>query len=127
MNTTTTPINLPNRPLSNLDLVMYAKLMKIPHFRGVYMRDSLPKKICPRERGIINLDNCNGSGTHWTAYKKNGKAIVYFDSFGNLRPPMEVMQYFESNGSVKVVFNYNIYQNYNTYNCGHLCLTFLNK
>lgn len=103
--------------------------MKIPHFRGVYMRDTLPKKISPAyERGIINLDNCNGTGTHWTAYKKTRNRVVYFDSFGNLRPPLEVIHYFKSNGhDVKVIFNYNVYQNFNTYNCGHLCLEFLNK
>ena len=107
---------------------MYAKKWKIPHFRGVYMRDALPQKISPTyERGIINLDNSNGPGTHWTAYRKSGWNIVYFDSFGSLRPPVEVMGYFESNGSVKVTFNYDVYQDFNTYNCGHLCLEFLNK
>lgn len=103
--------------------------MQIPYFRGVYMRDALPKKISPiYERGIINLDNSNGPGTHWTAYRKAGKKIVYFDSFGNLQPPVEVIQYFKSNGGpVEVTFNYNVYQSFNTYNCGHLCLKFLNQ
>lgn len=91
------------------------------------MRDNLPKKIYKYERGVINLDNCNGPGTHWTAYKKTGKKIVYFDSFGNLRPPLEVLHYFESNGPVEVLFNYTVYQDFNSYNCGHLCLEFLNK
>lgn len=101
--------------------------MQIPNFRGIYMRDTLPKKILSYERGIINLDNSNGPGTHWTAYKKAKNQVVYFDSFGNLRPPLEVMQYFESNGPVKIYFNYNVYQDFNSFNCGHLCLKFLNK
>lgn len=89
------------------------------------MLDGLPNKINKYERGIINLDCINGTGTHWTAYKKMGSKVIYFDSFGNLHPPIEVLQYFNSNGPCKILYNYNNYQKYNTYNCGHLCLEFL--
>lgn len=117
--------SLPKRPLSNIDLMKYAKLWSIPNFRGVFMRDSLPYKIRQYERGIINLDSIYGSGTHWTAYKKNKNKIVYFDSFGNLRPPIEVISYFNSNGGCNILYNYNIFQSFDSYNCGHLCLKFL--
>lgn len=54
------------------------------------MKDRLPKKIKKNfESGVINLDNNDGPGTHWTAYKKYGNNIFYFDSFGNLKPPLE--------------------------------------
>lgn len=89
------------------------------------MRDKLPLKIKTRENGIINLDNNSGKGTHWTAYKKFKSKVIYFDSFGNLRPPMEVMRYFHSNGNIEILYNYNIYQTYNSIQCGHLCLRFL--
>ncbi|CAG9771479.1 unnamed protein product [Ceutorhynchus assimilis] len=94
------PIQLPkHRALSNIDLEKYAKLLKLKHFRGVFMKDQLPTmKIHKTESGIINLDNSTGVGTHWTAYKIIGKNIHYFDSFGNLRPPLESVKYFNSNG-----------------------------
>lgn len=89
------------------------------------MRDRLPKKIKLNECGIINLDNDIGKGTHWTAYKKLGVNIIYFDSFGNLRPPIEAIKYFNSNGKCNIKYNHCSYQGYNTFICGHLCLKFL--
>jgi hypothetical protein len=105
-------------------LLKFAK--KIPFFRGVYMRNNLPKKIRKYESGIINLDDKKGQGTHWTAYIKRNKNIIYFDSYGNLKPSLEVSQYFKSDGSNNQIFyNYDNYQKPNSFNCGHLCLQFL--
>lgn len=42
----------------------------------------------PKECAIVNIDDSSGSGTHWVAYRENGKDIYHFDSFGNLRPPI---------------------------------------
>lgn len=92
------------------------------------MRNKLPKKIKTFENGIINIDDKKGVGTHWTAYAKKNKLIYYFDSYGNLRPPLEVISYFNSDGSNnKITYNYENYQKANTFNCGHLCLEFLYK
>ena len=64
-------MKLPHRALSNFDLLKYAKKLKIPYFRGVYMRNALPKRgPLKRESAIVNLDNKEGPGTHWVAYKK---------------------------------------------------------
>lgn len=115
-----------NRPLTNIDLLKYAK--GIPHFRGVFMRNNLPVKIRNYECGIINLDSQSGKGTHWTAYVKKHDSVVYFDSFGNLRPPKEVVKYF-NNGDVcvkiSIYYNHDPFQKYNEINCGQLCLNFL--
>ena len=70
------------------------------------MKDRLPKKIKKNESGIINLDNCLGPGTHWTAYKKHADKIFYFDSFGNLKPPTETQTYFHLNGPCNVFYNH---------------------
>lgn len=118
---------LPRRALTNIDLLTFAKSFNIPHFRGVFMRDDLPKRVRKYERGIVNLDSINGPGTHWIAYKKIDRKVLYFDSFGNLRPPAELIKYFNSNGSCIILYNYNIYQSFNTSNCGHLCLKFLTE
>lgn len=97
--------------------------MKIPHFRGVYMRNSLPfdgPKF--KEAVVLNLDDKTGPGTHWVAYRKNGNDVVYFDSFGNLKPPKELIDYLKVN---KIKYNYENYQSFDTFTCGHLCLEFL--
>lgn len=87
------------------------------------MRNKLPKSIWTYESGIINLDDYEGAGTHWTAYYKNKDIIQYFDSFGNLKPPKEVIHYF--NTINKIIYNHNCEQDYNQENCGYLCLKFL--
>lgn len=97
--------------------------MKIPYFRGCYMRNQLPKGgPWLRECAIVNLDEDMGSGTHWVAYKKTNNRVHYFDSFGDLQPPAELLQYF---GVSSVNYNYKRYQTYDTFECGHLCLKFL--
>lgn len=107
----------------------YAKKLKIPHFKGVLMRNELnnnnnkkKKKSSNRECAILNLQTNRESGSHWVAYKKRGDIVEYFDSFGNLPPPKELKNYFHD---CKIYYNYNRFQDYNTYNCGHLCLKFL--
>lgn len=85
------------------------------------MRDSLPKRPYKVESGILNLDSENGPGTHWVAYAKNKGCSEYFDSFGNLQPPVELVKYLGEN----ISYNYKRHQNYNSFNCGHLCLKFL--
>ena len=41
----------------------------------------------------VNLDDESGPGTDWVAYRKRNKSVVYFDSFGDLQPPLELMNY----------------------------------
>lgn len=87
------------------------------------MRDNLPKKCHNKECGIVNLDTSKGPGTHWVAYSKYGNEIYYFDSFGDLPPPKELITYFGS--AAYRHYNYLSYQKYDTVVCGQLCITFL--
>lgn len=121
------PFRLPERALTNIDIHKYVKKLKIKHFRGVFMRDSLPKKIHQVETGVINLDDQDGPGTHWTAYKKFPNLVIYFDSYGNLKPPAKAIQYFQSNGACKILFNHDAVQfmKNSDFHCGHLCISFL--
>lgn len=117
---------IPNRPLSTGDILKYAEKLKIPYFRGVFMRDTLPKTgVFINESAVINLDSFRGVGTHWVCYMKRGNIVNYFDSFGNLRPPNELVKYLNSKQRVIINFNYVNKQKLNTSNCGHLCLDFL--
>lgn len=86
------------------------------------MKDALPNKSRNIECGVVNLDNSNNEGTHWVAYVKIKDYCEYFDSFGNLKPPAEIVNYLDS---PNLLYNYTNYQNFNTVNCGHLCLKFL--
>ena len=86
------------------------------------MRNSLPPGGAKaNESAVLNLDDKNSSGTHWVAYRKIRKDVTYFDSFGNLKPPKELLDYL---GVDRIKFNYERYQNFGTFNCGHLCLKF---
>lgn len=87
------------------------------------MKDDLPKKMWKNETGIVNLDNLSGFGTHWVCYKRINSTVYYFDSFGNLPPPKELLLYFVT--ADKVLYNFNRVQMENTIICGHLCLEFL--
>lgn len=87
------------------------------------MKDQMPNRPYRNEKAIVNLDNSFGSGTHWVCYNKKGNIVNYFDSFGNLRPPKELMEYFGSSAQVR--YNYTSYQSLDSVICGHLCLLFL--
>ena len=47
-------IVLPNKPLTNFQLIDAVKKLKIKNFRGVFVRDELPKKPRKKECGIVN-------------------------------------------------------------------------
>lgn len=79
---------LPNHPLTNIELVEAAKLLKLEKFRGVFCRDEIPSKTHINECGIISLDDSSGSGTHLTASFKHKSDKVYFVSYG-LSPPTQ--------------------------------------
>lgn len=87
------------------------------------MRNDLPARPLQYECAVINLDDFNGPGTHWVAYYKNKNSIYYFDSFGNLPPPSELIKYLGCDS--KIYYNYKKYQDYGTVICGQLCIKFL--
>lgn len=87
------------------------------------MRDNLPIKPRHKECMIINHDSIKGHGTHWTCFVKDDDFVFYFDSFGKLAPPLELVQYLGS--ECQIFYNYKQYQQFGTIVCGHLCLRFL--
>jgi len=75
---------------TNIQLDQLARRMHVSYFRDVFMRtdNALPISDARRnESGIVNLDDARSTGTHWVAYAKRDNHVIYFDSFGNLRPP----------------------------------------
>ena len=122
-------MKLPNRALYDYEINHFVNKLKVPYFRGVFMLDTLPRKPNHNESAVVNLDSNKNPGTHWVAYKKRGNYVEYFDSFGNLKPPKELVNYFEGGGgggkTIKIFYNRDQYQKFNTINCGHLCIEFL--
>lgn len=87
------------------------------------MRNELPTNSQKKECGIINLDSSQNNGTHWVAYAKINSYVEYFDSFGDLKPPKEFVKYIGND----IKYNHENFQKNNPYNCGHLCIKFLNN
>jgi len=108
---------------TNVQLQQLANRIRIPYFRGIFMR-TLPREVRRNESGIVNLDNAEGPGIHWVAYTKRGNRAIYFDSFGNLRSPKELVRYLENN-MTHIEYNRTPYQRYDQSNCDQLCLQFL--
>ena len=117
MNIIVENIVLPNKPLTNFELEEAAQELKISNFRGVFLRNTLPKRPKKNECGILNLDDTSGNGTHWVAWYKNGKNKYYFDSFG-VQPPTELITYLSS----PIHYNTEEIQPRDQVFCGHLCL-----
>ena len=60
MNINVEGLVLPNKPLTNSEMLSTAKKLRISNFRGVFQRDILPKKSLKKECGILNLDDSLG-------------------------------------------------------------------
>ncbi len=85
------------------------------------MRNELPYTgLYYRDSEIINLDDASGPGTHWVAYRNSGNEAIYLDSFSDLQLELIVYANIDT-----VKYNPYRFQDYDLYNCGHLCLKFL--
>ena len=119
-------IKLPDRALTDKDIYKYAHQLQIPNFRGVFMKDSLPKSPLQRECAIVNFNTSEEPGSHWVAYHKDGNQRIYFDSFGQITLG-EVQKYLKTDAEMRegkqvIQRNTDIVQRINTNVCGHLCL-----
>ena len=108
---------LPDKPLSNLEIIDAAKKLSLDRFRGPFLRDTLPTKTKLNECGILNLDSSSGDDTHWMMLFKKGKDKFYFDSYG-VQPPSELIAYLKS----PIFYNSERAQQNGEVFCGHLCL-----
>ncbi|HEY9485709.1 MAG TPA: hypothetical protein VIQ04_03625 [Nitrososphaeraceae archaeon] len=87
------------------------------------MKDELPRHSKDNECGIVNLQNSDELGSHWVAYFKTKKEKYYFDSYGNAKPPIELVKYL---GRSNLYYNSEPIQQFNDPPiCGHLCLLLL--
>ena len=117
--------------LSNFDILKLVKHLKIPNFKGPFMRDELSKKPEKQECGIVNFNTSTEPGNHWVAYYKDGKEQIYFDSFGQVITT-EIQKYLKTkeefaNDAPVIQRNTDIVQQPNTEVCGHLCIYVLDN
>ena len=122
-------ISVPDKPLTNIELVRYARLLKIPDFRCVFMRDALPKYPFNVESGIVNFNTSNQPGCQWVCYYRNKIERIYFDSYGQITL-VEIQRYLKTGsefdrGREVIQRNTDIAQASSTPLCGHLCLIVL--
>ena len=108
---------MPNKPLSNLEIIDAAKKLSLCGFRGLFLRDTLPKKLNLNECGILNLDSSSGDFTHCVMWFTKGKEKFYFDSYG-VQLPSELIAYLKS----PIFYNSELVQQSGEVFCGHLCL-----
>ena len=103
---------------SNTELLDILKNYNIT-INGVYAKDQLKK---PLKDGfyIINLDDSDGTGTHWCSlYKINDALSLYWDSFGFPAPEnIEDLLY-------KYEYNKKQIQDINSTSCGFYCVAFI--
>ena len=117
---------LPEKPLMNIELSTYAQELQIPHFRDVFMRDTLQQNPYSIGCVIVNSNTSNPSGSHWVCYYRNKSDRSYFDSYGQ-RTPSEIQRYLKTSsefdrGKEVIQSNTDIVQAFNKSVCGHLCL-----
>ena len=110
-------VSIPVKPLTNLEIDHYAIQLKIKHYRGNYMRDTLPNKIKQNECGVVNLDSVKNQGTHYVCYYRNKDTRIFFDSFG-LPPPEEIIKYIGK----PLQYNSTEIQERDSVICGAYCL-----
>jgi hypothetical protein len=104
---------------TNTQLINFAEKMKLP-LNNILMRDEM-NELKNDGFYIINLDDSNGNGTHWTALYFQGNPLnsYYFDSFGFV-PPLEVEQKIKP-----YLYNDADIQDFNSEACGYYCLAFI--
>lgn len=85
------------------------------------MRDTLPEMPWV----IINLARISSGWSHCTCYYKNGNDAIYFDSYGDAKPPLELVRYLNVK---KLEYTTDSIQKYDDPPiCDHLCLEVLRR
>ena len=107
--------------LSNFDLIRIARERRIP-LNDVIAKDEI-NKLKKNGNYVVNLENKNQDGSHWTALIMAAKNCVYFDSYG-MPPPEKLYQFLEKKYK-KVYFSKMEIQDMDSTFCGYFCLAFL--
>ena len=102
---------------NDIQLKEYAEKMGLP-LNNILMRDEM-NHLNKDGFYIINLDNSNGNGTHWTSLFYHPLNSYYFDSYGFV-PPLEVEKKIRP-----YIYNDADIQVFNSEACGYYALAFI--
>lgn len=102
---------------SDTQLKKYTEKLGLP-LNNILMRDEM-NELKKDGFYIINLDNSNGNGTHWTSLYFHPLNSCYFDSYGFV-PPLEVEQKIKP-----YIYNDADIQDFNSEACGYYALAFI--
>lgn len=113
------------RTTSNNDLQIMANRLKIK-LEGILMSDEIYKFMksgIPDGFYILNLEDSNQQGSHWTSCVKQNNIIYYNDSYGVYpdRPLYDVMKEHD----YKLVMNKRNHQHLGTQSCGYFAILYL--
>ena len=110
-------------PLTNFEIQEYYQ--NEPRFNGVFSRDNLFNNNNNIKNGayVINLNEYHDIGTHWVLLYVNNKIVTYFDSFGVVHIPKEIMKFIVRK---KIIINIYRIQAYDSIMCGYFCNGFIN-
>ena len=99
----------------------YKNYKNEPRFNVVYSRDNLPKTIKNRTH-VINLDEYEDVGTHWTALYGKNNGVIYLDSFGVEHVPKEIKKFIENKNIIT-----NLYRTQHLHSMmhGYFCIGFI--
>ena len=106
---------MPPHPLANFEMQKYYQNQR--KFNGVYLRNSLSK--INDEAYIINLDEYESIGIHWTALYVIAKNVTYIDSFAVEHIPKEVRKFI---GNKNIITNVYRVQAYDLLMRGYFCI-----
>jgi hypothetical protein len=101
------------------DILIPGKTNQEQHF------DFIPNSILTNNRNWTSLAimrnkdilNSRMDDTHWVCYRKTDKCVSYYNSFGNLPPPLLLQRYFKE---CDLENNYDKHQSIGTHECGCL-------
>ncbi len=86
------------------------------------MKDELPSDLKDGNY-IINLQNHDESGSHWTCFIKFKNEIFYYDSFGVVMPQNQYDIFVKSADNIYYIDKHD--QDLNATSCGWYCISFL--
>ncbi len=110
---------------SNTELSEMAKCLNIPNFYCI-MKDEL-KTLKDVERPlnlIINLENSDQNGSHWTLAYADDKQKIFYCTFGSTIPT-EVKEFLLKIDDRPILTSDIQIQEFNTDTCGLLCILIL--
>jgi hypothetical protein len=95
-------------------------------YLGTFAKNVIPKNLAAKEGAlIINMNNNDQGGSHWTLIMQNKKNTIYFDSFGVV-PSVEVLAHMKLRNKPMYYVDRQL-QDLTSSSCGWFCMYFIDE